>query len=1033
MFNLKKNIVTLVFISIASCYSYSFAQIGKIDTAQSINRKIIIASEPSYPPYCFVNNEGKADGFAVELFLAAAEAANLDVEIHIGLWDVIKNDLAEGKIDALPFVGRTPERENIFDFTLPYLSLHGAVFVKKGDQSISSLTDLINKRVGVMRGDNAEEFVIRNNISNHIISTNTFEEAFYLLDQNEVDAVISQRVMGIALLKTMKMRTIVPLNFHIPNFRQDFCFAVKKGNYDLLSRLNEGLSIIIANKTYYAIHSKWITPETSNQLSIKKAIEIAITILIPITIVFILVFILFLRREVKRRTSELSQSNKFLTDLIENSGSVIYTKSLTGNYQTVNRKWEELMGFTRESTIGFTDEQLFEENIAKQFRDNDLWVIKNRKSLTVDEEFKDATKTEYFISTKFPLWDEHNKISGICGISTNITDRKRNEEAIKISENNFKEIFNSTNEAIIIQDVNANSIVDVNYTTVHMYGYSSKQEMLNCTILDLSSNIPPYTNEAAIKHIDETSKSGKQTFEWHAKKKNGELFWVEVSLRYAEINKKERIIAVIRDIQQRKDAEEELSRLNKEIIAIYMASKPLQHLSTPKKLSDDIIVVLDKILNYDFGAILLVDYDGSRLIPYAISSQGKGEHFVEKDKMFIESKDIKVGKGIIGWVIENAESLLINDVTQDPRYFPMRKNIKSELCVPIIVESKVIGAINIESTKLNAYTSSDQKILETMASQIGIAIQNANLYEKSKKEIEERIIIENKLKELNEELENIVKERTKALQEQVTKLDKSQDAMLYMVEDLNDISEELKVERRKLEIINKELESFSYSVSHDLRAPLRAIDGFSQILQEEYEKVFDDEGKRLLKIIRENSQRMDKLITDLLALSRVTRNQLSKSKIDMTSMVKSMYNELVDDNEKKNINFIVHNLPSTIADPTLMRQVWQNLIGNAVKYSRPKNNRTIEVGFEVNEKNVTYYIKDNGVGFNTEYTHKIFETFQRLHKANEFEGTGIGLSIVQRIVHRHGGEVWAKGTEGEGATFGFLLPKSDLGMDKTEI
>ena len=216
---------------------------------------IWISAEPDYPPHSFINKNGEPDGFAIELFKEAAKAAGLNVKIGIGIWNQIKNDLAQGKIDALPLVGRTPERELDFDFTTPYLSLHGAVFVRTGTNDIREVSDLKGRQVGVMRGDNAEEFVKRSAISDYVVSVNTFQEAFQMLALGEIDAVVTQRVTGIELLKKLRIRSVVPLEFQLPGFRQDFCFAVQEGNDSLLNRLDEGLSIFIAYVRYHDIKS----------------------------------------------------------------------------------------------------------------------------------------------------------------------------------------------------------------------------------------------------------------------------------------------------------------------------------------------------------------------------------------------------------------------------------------------------------------------------------------------------------------------------------------------------------------------------------------------------------------------------------------------------------------------------------------------------------------------------------------------------------------------------------------------------------
>jgi signal transduction histidine kinase len=243
---------------------------------------------------------------------------------------------------------------------------------------------------------------------------------------------------------------------------------------------------------------------------------------------------------------------------------------------------------------------------------------------------------------------------------------------------------------------------------------------------------------------------------------------------------------------------------------------------------------------------------------------------------------------------------------------------------------------------------------------------------------------------------------------------------------LNAELEQCVIERTgQLEAANKELEAFAYSVSHDLRAPLRAIDGFSRIVCEDYSEKLDAEGNRLLSVIRTNTKKMDQLITDLLALSRVSRSELLFSRIDMGTMVHSMFHEIVSLEIQNQFAFSVSPLPDAYGDPALMRQVWSNLLSNAVKYTLPKQERKIEVGALSENGFNTYYVKDSGVGFNPDYVHKLFGVFQRLHKTEEFEGTGVGLAIVQRIIHRHGGRAWADGKVNTGATFYFSLPTKE--------
>jgi light-regulated signal transduction histidine kinase (bacteriophytochrome) len=234
-------------------------------------------------------------------------------------------------------------------------------------------------------------------------------------------------------------------------------------------------------------------------------------------------------------------------------------------------------------------------------------------------------------------------------------------------------------------------------------------------------------------------------------------------------------------------------------------------------------------------------------------------------------------------------------------------------------------------------------------------------------------------------------------------------------------NEEKEKRAAELESVNKELESFSYSVAHDLRAPLRAINGNAKILEEDYAGKFDLTGMKSLHSIQYNSKRMGELIDDLLAFSNLGRKQVMSSEINMNALVESVRMELLSDSENKT-KFNVNLLPPAKGDLSLIRQVWVNLISNALKYSKYKLSPTIEVEAYSKNNLIVYAVKDNGVGFDMQHYEKLFGVFQRLHSQDQFEGTGIGLAIVQKIVNRHSGTVWAESQLNEGACFYFSLP-----------
>jgi signal transduction histidine kinase len=225
-----------------------------------------------------------------------------------------------------------------------------------------------------------------------------------------------------------------------------------------------------------------------------------------------------------------------------------------------------------------------------------------------------------------------------------------------------------------------------------------------------------------------------------------------------------------------------------------------------------------------------------------------------------------------------------------------------------------------------------------------------------------------------------------------------------------------------LEAANRELESFSYSVSHDLRSPLRAIDGYSLMLEEDYAPQLDETARRYIKTIRAGSQRMAALIDDLLTFSRLSRQSLNRQTVDMNTLVRRAVAEVLESQPEPKPAVNIAQLPSVPGDPALLRQVWTNLISNAVKYSAKSATPEVQIRAATEGRQVRYEVQDNGVGFDMKYADKLFGVFQRLHSMDEYPGTGVGLAIVQRIINRHEGAVTAKGERGKGATFGFTLP-----------
>lgn len=293
------------------------------------------------------------------------------------------------------------------------------------------------------------------------------------------------------------------------------------------------------------------------------------------------------------------------------------------------------------------------------------------------------------------------------------------------------------------------------------------------------------------------------------------------------------------------------------------------------------------------------------------------------------------------------------------------------MVVPMIAGGELIGAISFGGEQAS-FSPEQTNIVQEIATQLAIAITQARLLERVRRHADE--------------LEQRVRERTAELQ-----------------------------------AANRELESFSYSVSHDLRAPLRAVDGYALMLAEDYGARLDDEGRRLLGVVRESAAQMGRLIDDLLKFSQIGRRALAKAPLDMRALAGEVVKVLALVYPKARIE--LGNLPAAAGDRALLRHVWSNLIGNALKYSARKDSPRVEISGSANDSENIYTVRDNGAGFDMRYYDKLFNVFQRLHREDEFEGAGVGLAIVQRVVVRHGGRVWGEGVVGEGASFHFSLPK----------
>jgi signal transduction histidine kinase len=340
---------------------------------------------------------------------------------------------------------------------------------------------------------------------------------------------------------------------------------------------------------------------------------------------------------------------------------------------------------------------------------------------------------------------------------------------------------------------------------------------------------------------------------------------------------------------------------------------------------------------------------------------------------------------------------VLRGTTVDDEHFRLLRSLglSSAMLVPLSARGARFGLLTFAAAESGRrFGPRELELALELARHAAVIIDNARLYSQAQQELAERERVQSELTALNAELEDRVARRTAELQR-----------------------------------TNEELEAFSYSVSHDLRAPLRAIHGFSRIVVEDHADGLAEDAVELLNLVQENATQMGQLIDDLLAFSRLSRQPLNRKRVQLASLVKQVLDGLLEEAAGRQVDVEVADLPEVVADPSLLRQLLVNLLSNALKYSRKRDVARIEVGWEGDPGRPVYFVRDNGAGFDMRYVGKLFGVFQRLHLAEEYEGTGVGLALVQRIVARHGGRVWAEGELGRGATFYFTIPAPEEASD----
>jgi len=685
---------------------------------------------------------------------------------------------------------------------------------------------------------------------------------------------------------------------------------------------------------------------------------------------------------VKKRTEELQESNAelavertLLRTVIDVLPDSIYVKDSKGRFLVCNDTCARVTGGTSAAElIGKTDRDFHMPELAATFRNEELGVLKGEAMFNREIPFPQADGSRrILVSTKVPLRDGDGNIVGIVGTSRDITASKLAEEALRSSEGRYRTLFEYAPDGIVIADQKSRYI-DANETMCRMLGYT-RDELIGLHASDIVVQSEIQHIEPALDVIKSKSEYHR---EWMFRRKDGSVFEAEV---IATMMPDGNLLGMIRDITERKQIEVKIHQLNAELEQrVAERTAQLEAANTELHRSRATFVNLFESLP---GLYLVLTPD--------LKIVTASDAYL---KATMTTREGIIGRGLF-------------------EVFPDNPN-----------DPATTGVANLQASFDRVRQSAAP---DTMAIQkYDVRGPDGVFEEHYWSPINSPVLgADRRIEYIIHRVENVtdfVKQKPRS----ATHTNALQTRMEQMEAEVFQSSQKVQAANKQLEAANKELEAFSYSVSHDLRAPLRTVDGFSQAVLEDYGEQLPDEGKRYLQTIRRGAQQMGELIDDLLKFARLSRATMEVARVDMNRLVRTALSDLHFKPDDPRVELRCGELPACTGDSPLLRQVWVNLLSNALKYTGRRDKAVIEIGSLSKDGATVYFVKDNGAGFDMRYADKLFGVFQRLHRAEDYEGTGVGLAIVQRIVHRHGGRVWAEAEEDCGATFYFTLEERKL-------
>lgn len=671
-------------------------------------------------------------------------------------------------------------------------------------------------------------------------------------------------------------------------------------------------------------------------------------------------------------TAALHDSRQQLRGILEHSEDGIYLKDPDGNYLTINPAGARMFGRPAIDIMFRDDRYLFPEQEANEIRELDRLAIESGEPHSSESFRTIAGAVRSFATTRLPFRDAGGEVAGLLGITRDVTERRELEDRFDELDRRYRSLIDANADGVVMIDP-LGAILELSPQAEARLGFHAKA-LAGSKFADL---IPVYRRGPHQEAIDALlAGSRSEHYACSLTRANGRILPVEIhaGVLLDANGQPARIQILFRDLSERlRDSQERSSLLESlrertgQIQAAFEISSSIALTLDLANLLGQSVEILKQRFGYHFVGVFLVDGDEAVL---AAGSGEDGKSLLEKGLRLPVQPD-----SIIGWTITNRRMRQLPEPGADPDQpgVPMLPEMRSELAIPLIAQGDPIGALSVQSKFPDAFSREEAAVLQIMAEQLAVAVQNARLHQR--------------LADYAGDLEKRVQERT-----------------------------------AQLETVNRDLEAFSYSISHDLRAPLRAVRGYAGILFDRHAPELSPDASAYLAKIDASASRMGQLIEDLLDFARLGRRRVQKKRVEPVELIDDVLEAHAAEIERRGVAIRVGPLSAVSADRSLLRQVFANLVSNAVKFTRGSAEPAIEIGERPTVRGLAIFVKDNGAGFDPDQGQKLFEVFHRLHGEDEFEGSGVGLAIVQRIIRRHGGEVWFEAAPGEGATFFFCLP-----------